>query len=297
PGPAGPREAVPGPAGPRQAVPGPAGPGEAVAGPGLALRNPRVQRLRRLAHQPRARRAEGAYVVEGEKLLVAALAAGAPVEAVYAAPGYGGALTATGPPTGVAVQALAPGVLERVSATVSPQPVVGVVTMVHSDLAGLRDMARAYDGPVVVCVDVRDPGNLGTVLRSAQAAGAVGVVCCDGTADAYGPKCVRASAGAVFQLPMVSGGAPMEVLEELGSWGMRRLGARATGGTVYDAADLTGPLALVLGNEAHGLDPAVESLLDGVVTIPMAPPAESLNVGAAAAILCFEAARQRRARR
>jgi TrmH family RNA methyltransferase len=78
---------------------------------------------------------------------------------------------------------------------------------------------------------------------------------------------------------------------------MRRLGARATGGTAYDAADLTGPLALVLGNEAHGLDPAVESLLDGVVTIPMAPPAESLNVGAAAAILCFEAARQRRARR
>jgi len=260
----------------------------------LAFRNPRVQRLRRLARQARARRSEGAYVVEGEKLLAAALAAGAPVEAIYAAPGYGGSLATSAAEAGVTVATLAPGVLERVSSTVAPQPVVGVVATVDTDLAFLRDLGGALGGLVVVCVDVRDPGNLGTVLRSARAAGAVGVVCCDGSADAYGPKCVRASAGAVFQLPMVSGGAPMEVLEELGSWGMRRLGARAAGGTTYDAADLTGPLALVLGNEAHGLAPEVEALLDDVVTIPMAAPVESLNVGAAAAVLCFEAARQRR---
>ncbi len=281
----------PGPAGPRSA----AGPGDGVP-VGLAMRNPQVQRLRRLARDARARRSESAYVVEGEKLVVAAAAAGAPVEAVYVAPGYAGPL-AVSPPAGITLEVLAPGVLERVSATVTPQPVVGVVAIVDTALADLREAAVAGGGPVVVCIEVRDPGNLGTVLRSAQAAGAVGIVCCDRTTDAYGPKCVRASAGAVFEVPIVSGGAPVEVLVELGSWGLRRLGARATGGTMYDETDLTGPLALVLGNEAHGLAPEVEALLDGLVSIPMAAPAESLNVGAAAAIVCFEAARQRRTRR
>ncbi len=273
--------------------PGPAGPGDGSP-VGLAIRNPRVQRLRRLARDARARRTERAYVVEGEKLVAAAVAAGAPVEAVYVGPGYAGALAASS--AGIVAQALAPGVLERVSATVTPQPVIGVVAIVDTDMATLHHAVAADAGPVVVCVDVRDPGNLGTVLRSAQAAGAAGIVFCDGTADAYGPKCVRASAGAVFQLPMVSGGAAVEVLEELGSWGMRRLGTRAAGGTAYDTTDLTGPVALVLGNEAHGLSSEIEGVLDGLVTIPMAAPAESLNVGAAAAILCFESARQRRTR-
>jgi len=259
------------------------------------MRNPQVQRLRRLARDARARRAERAYVVEGEKLVVAAAAAGVPVEAVYVAPGYAGSLI-TSPPADVAMQVLAPGVLERVSATVTPQPVLGVVAMVGTDLADLREAAVAGGGPVVVCIEVRDPGNLGTVLRSAQAAGVVGIVCCDRTTDVYGPKCVRASAGAVFEVPVVSGGAPVEVLEQLGSWGLRRLGARAAGGTTHDETDLTGPVALVLGNEAHGLAPELEALLDGLVSIPMAAPAESLNVGAAAAIICFEAARQRRTR-
>jgi len=234
-------------------------------------------------------------VVEGEKLVAAAVAGGAPVEAVYVGPGYAGSLAALSS-AGIVARVLAPGVLERVSATVTPQPVIAIVAMVDTDMATLHRAVAAGDGPVVVCVDVRDPGNLGTVLRSAQAAGATGIVCCDGTADAYGPKCVRASAGAVFQLPMVSGGAAVEVLEELGSWGMRRLGTRAAGGAAYDTTDLTGPLALVLGNEAHGLSSEVEGRLDGLVTIPMAAPAESLNVGAAAAILCFESARQRRTR-
>jgi len=267
------------------------------------MRNPQVQRLRRLIRDPRARRAERAYVVEGEKLVSAAFDAGVPVEAVYVASGYAdspaasSAVAASAPAVGLTVQALAPGVLERVAATVAPQPVLGVVAMVDADLAALRPAAAGGAGPVVVCVEVRDPGNLGTVLRSAQAAGVVGVVCCDGTTDAYGPKCVRASAGAVFQVPMVSGGAPVEVLEELGSWGVRRIGARAAGGTTPEATDLTGPVALVIGNEAHGLAPEVEALLDGVVTIPMVAPAESLNVGVAAAVICFEAQRQRRARR
>jgi len=264
--------------------------------PGLAIRNHGVQRVRRLASQRRARRDEGAFVVEGETLVSAALAAGvAPVEAVYAAAGWDGALLDVARAAGVPVHTLAPGVMERVATTVTPQPVIAVVGHLGDGMEALR-AAVGTAGPVLVCVDVRDPGNLGTVMRSGLAAGVSGIIFCDGCADAYNPKCVRASAGALFHLPMVTGGPILGVLAELGSWGLQRLGTRASGGTPYDDADLARPTALVLGNEAHGLAPAVEGALDGLVSIPMAPSSESLNVGAAAAVLAFEAARQRRAR-
>jgi TrmH family RNA methyltransferase len=143
---------------------------------------------------------------------------------------------------------------------------------------------------------VRDPGNAGTVLRSAEAAGADGVLSCDGSVDVYNPKTVRASAGSLFHVPVVVGGEPVDVLEQIGSWGVRRLGTVARRGHDYTAVDLARPTALVLGNEANGLPDHVSAHLDDEVTIPMAGRSESLNVGMAAAVLCFEAARQRRQR-
>jgi RNA methyltransferase, TrmH family len=192
---------------------------------------------------------------------------------------------------GVRVYDLEPGVLQRVAGTVTPQPVLAVVGM---DETGIADLSGS--GPVIVCVDVRDPGNLGTVLRSAEASGAAGVVCCDGTVDVYNPKCVRASAGALFHVGVVSGGAPLAVLDVLGAAGRRRLGSAVGLGTSYEDADLAAPLALVLGNEAWGLPADLISALDGMVSIPMEGRSESLNVGMACAVLCFEAARQRRRR-
>lgn len=215
-----------------------------------------------------------------------ALAAGVRLEAVYAVgphPVVDAAVRA-----GVPVRELAPGVLARVAGTVTPQPVLAVAGWLDVPLARLRGA-----GLVVVCVDVRDPGNLGTVLRSAEAAGAGGVVCCAGTVDVYNPKCVRASAGALFHVPVVVGADVREVLGEMGRWGVRRLGTHARGGTPHTEADLTGDVALVLGNEAWGLPADLDPLLDGRVTIPMVGRAESLNVGMAATVLCFEAARQR----
>ena len=254
----------------------------------LALRNHRVQRLRRLVRDPRARRAERAFVLEGPRLVAAAVAAEVPLEAVYVAPGDEGAVVERARATGVPVYGLAPGVLERVADTVSPQPVLAVAPLPAPALEELRSATL-----VVVCVGLQDPGNLGTVIRSTSAAGAAGVICCDGTVDPYSPKCVRASAGALFHVRLVAGKPAVEVLEELGSWGVRRLGARAREGVAHHRADLRGPTAFVLGNESHGLAPEVEDLLDGFVTIPMAQGVESLNVAAASSVLCFEAARQR----
>ena len=246
-----------------------------------------------------------------------ALASGVDIESVYvdrsATPdGAVDSLLEAAYAAGSRVFDLAPGVLARVADTVSPQPVMAVVRQMDVPLAALRPGARPGTGAapaaaarpgtgagagadlVVVCVDLRDPGNAGTVLRSAEAAGATGLVCCDGSVDLFNPKTVRASAGSLFRLPVVAGGEPADVLAELGSWGLTRLASTPRGGAGYSEVDLTRPVALVVGNEAHGLPGGLDALIDGWLTIPMAGRAESLNAGMAAAVLLFEAARQRR---
>jgi TrmH family RNA methyltransferase len=263
----------------------------------LAYKHQKVQRLRRLVGRRSARQAERAFVVEGAKVLAEALDAGVPVESVYLDPTLLGpddrlrALVERAHAAGSRVYDLEEGVLARVAGTVTPQPLLAVGAQVDVPLDRLRQRRADL---VVVCVDVRDPGNAGTVLRSAEGAGAGGVVCCDGSVDLYNPKTVRASAGALFHVPVVAGGDPAAVLDELGRWGLRRLGAAAHGGQPYSEADLARPVALVFGNEAHGLAEPLSAGLDGLVTIPMAGRGESINVGMAAAVLCFEAARQRR---
>jgi TrmH family RNA methyltransferase len=149
---------------------------------------------------------------------------------------------------------------------------------------------------VLACVDVRDPGNAGTVLRTAEAAGADGVICCEGSVDVYNPKTVRASAGSLFHVPIVVGSTPAEVADAVQSFGFTRVATVAREGAEYAGVDLTGRIALFLGNEANGLPPDLVDQADVRVTIPMAGRTESLNVGMAAAVLCFEAARQRRVR-
>lgn len=226
-------------------------------------------------------------MLEGPKLVAEAIAAGAPLEVVYLAEGADVAL----PPTDATVRLLRRGVLERVADAVTPQPVLAVCASVDVPLDAVVDATF-----VVVCVDLQDPGNAGTVLRSAEAAGAGAVVFAGASVDVSNPKAVRASAGSLFHVPVVNGGDAVEVLEVLGRHGLRRLGTVARGGEPLDDADLTGPVALVLGNEAHGLPPEIEAGLDGHLTIPMAGRGESLNVGMATAVLCFEVARQRRER-
>ncbi len=155
-------------------------------------------------------------------------------------------------------------------------------------------MTSAARRLVVVCADVRDPGNAGTVLRSADASGVDAVVFCGRTVDPYNPKCVRASAGSLFHVPFVVADGCTETLGSLADLGFRRLGAVVNGGQDYTEVDWSGPIALVLGNEATGLAAVERSLLDATVGIPMAGRAESLNVGVACAVLCFEALRRYR---
>ncbi|HTV10279.1 MAG TPA: RNA methyltransferase [Acidimicrobiales bacterium] len=268
----------------------------------LPYRHQRVQRLRRLVGRRSARQEEGRVVIEGPNLLEEALNSPIAIEAVYLDANWARSgsnsearlseLLERCYQSGARVFELEPGVLERVAGTVTPQPVMAVVEVPSSRLSDVRE---AIPQLVVVCVDVRDPGNAGTVARSAWAAGANAVICCEGTVDLWNPKAVRASAGAVLHVPIVMAGPPGETLGQIGSWGLRRWGAVAAGGEDYATIDLAAPCAFAVGNEAAGLP--VEELrayLDGLVSIPMAGGAESLNVGMATAVLCFEAVRQRR---
>lgn len=184
--------------------------------------------------------------------------------------------------------------MEKVADTVTPQPICAVVPTLDVGLGELLAAPSATERLLVVCAGVRDPGNLGAVMRSAAAAGADGLVCCERTADPYNPKVVRASAGAIFELPLVIAGGAATVASELSAAGFRSFATTAEGGTDYGLADLSGDVALVLGNEANGLPDELASVFDGRLTIPMLGRAESLNVAMTATIICHEIARRRR---
>ncbi len=219
-------------------------------------------------------------MIEGSLLIAEAVAAGWELEAQFVAPG-------ADPVTGAGdVRQLADGVLQRVASTESPQPVLAIARARSTTLDAL--VATTF---VVVADRLTDPGNAGTILRSAEAAGADAVVLTVGSVDPYNPKVVRASAGALFHVPLVTG----VTLAQLGSSGLRRIGTSSHRGVAHTDADLSSPCAVVLGNEAHGL--ADDADVDDWVTIPHAGRAESLNVAMAATVLCFEVARQRRLQR
>ncbi len=210
------------------------------------------------------------FVVEGLGLLRQAIDAGWDVEGCYVAPD-------TTVDLDVAVHELAPNVIERVASTESPRPVLAVVAM--------RSMTMPTDATFVLVADrLADPGNAGTIMRSAEAAGADAVVLTPGSVDPYNPKVVRASAGSLFRIPVVEA-----TLDSLA--GFRRLGTSSHRGDVYTDPVYHGRVAVVVGNEAHGLDD--DAAIDQWITIPHAGPAESLNVAMAATVLVFEVARQR----
>jgi TrmH family RNA methyltransferase len=254
-------------------------------------RHPLVQRLRRLSGRRSARSDEGAFVIDGPTLLDEALDAGVAVEEVLAEPGCPERLLDRAEAAGAEVHRATTGLLARATDTVTPQPVAAIATFDDIDPAGAAGRA----GPLaLVLVGVGDPGNAGTLLRSVEGAGGGAALFCDGSVDPFGPKCVRASAGSVFRLAVTRSASAVDALAALASGGVATVGTRARDADPYDRADLARPVAIVLGSEAHGVPDVVAVAVDAVVTIPMEGHIESLNVGMAGTILCFESLRQRR---
>lgn len=172
----------------------------------------------------------------------------------------------------------------------SPQGVAALIRYPASKLEGI--FARAQAGPILLITGLQDPGNLGTILRSAEAFGAVGVLLGEGTVSPFNSKVVRGSAGSLFRLPVV----PVKVasiLSRLRENGVRLVGTSSHKGTPLPQADFKGPLAVIIGGEGAGVPRDLMAKVDEVLAIPHAPEVESLNAGVAASIVLYEIARQR----
>ena len=226
--------------------------------------------------------------VEGRRAVLAAIEAGAEVVEVFVcdAPDVADAAAARGIP----VVAVTERVVAALSDVTSPQ---GVVAVVRAPDVALDDALRGAR-LVLVLAEVRDPGNAGTLVRSAAAAGARAVVFARASVDPFHPKTVRATAGTLFRVPVVRDVELADAVAALRRAGLRVVGADARAPSAWDGDRLDGRVALVLGNEAWGIGDDDRGLLDDVVGIPMPGAAESLNVGIAGSILLFEAVRRAR---
>ena len=176
----------------------------------------------------------------------------------------------------------------------TPQGVAALVRLRESKLEDLVE--RLHVGPIMIVVGLQDPGNLGTLLRSAEAFGSAGVVLGEGSVSPFNSKVIRASAGSIFRLPFVlakAAGGTDDVLAKLRNQNVRLIATSSHKGTAIHEARLSGPLAMFIGNEGAGLSRSLMAQVDELVAIPHSTQVESLNAGVAASILLYEAARQR----
>jgi len=249
-------------------------------------RNPRIQRMRRLLRDRGFRYDEAAYVVEGPALVAEALDAGLDVrQVVVPASASDHRVLHRAGWSGVATLVVPDGVFEGLSSTRSPQPALAEVAFHDVEL---MDLATT-DGPLLVLAEVSDPGNAGTLLRSAEAFGVTGVVVAGGV-DPYNPKMVRAAAGSSFRVPFAVVDDPMTALRILGEAGYGCWATVPHNGVAPAGVPSEGPVALILGNEPHGLSDEVVAACTGTVSIPTVGGVESLNVAIAGSIALHDLA-------
>ena len=268
------------------------GPGPGVAP--LTERTPRVVAARKL-HRRRYRDAQRQFLAEGPQAVREALAAGAVIE-LYATPDA----AARHPDlfdVDVPLWWVTDRALESLCETVTPQGVVALCRRTDTDLADLLGTPPAL---MAVLVEARDPGNAGTVLRTADAAGAEAVWFTDRSVDPYNGKCVRASAGSVFHVSIAAGGDALDGITQLKGAGLQVLATDGAGETdlddLVDSGELARPTAWLFGSEAHGLPVEVAQAADRRVRVPIHGKAESLNLAVAAGICLYASARAHRER-
>ncbi|MEU7984619.1 RNA methyltransferase [Streptosporangium canum] len=258
------------------------------------IKSPRVKAVRRLTKRA-FRDRDRSFLAEGPQAVREALALEDVVVELFAtaeAEQRHADIVATATAAGLAVHRASGEVMAELAQTVTPQGLLAVCRFVHVPLDGA---VTADARLVAVLAHVRDPGNAGTVLRTADAAGADAVVFTDASVDPYNGKCVRASAGSLFHLPVTTGAPVAQAVQRLKDAGLRVLAADGAGKQTLDDVDLSGPTAWIFGNEAWGLPEEILSLADEVVRVPIYGRAESLNLATAAAVCLYASARSQRA--
>lgn len=255
--------------------------------------------IKELMEKPRLRRESGLYVVDGpkmcgevpaelvEELYVSEELIGSPhldekLKTLMAQKGF---------------ETVSAKEMKQISDTVTPQGIIAVVRQQRpKGLSGLLKEASAdrKSGLILGLECVQDPGNVGTALRSAEAAGACAVICDRGCADIYSPKVVRSTMGAIFRLPVLQTEELITAASALREKGFRVYAAHLKGSRDHDLCDLKGPSMILIGNESRGLSEELCNEATDRIRIPMSGRTESLNAAVAASVILFEAARQRR---
>jgi len=270
----------------------------AVAATATGAHSPRLKAARRL-NKRAFRQRERAFLAEGPQAVAEAFHCGARLTDVFVtvpARTRHHDLVAAIAAAGIPVRVVSVEVMDELAQTVTPQGLLAVCGFVDVPLAEVAERAK----PVLVALlaNVRDPGNAGTVLRTADAAGAQAVVFADASVNPYNGKCVRASAGSLFHLPVVAGARLEDTVVTLREAGLRIVAADGRAGRSLDdpevQARLAGPTAWMFGNEAWGLPSELVALADEPVAVPIYGRAESLNLAAAAAVCLYASARAQR---
>lgn len=252
-----------------------------------------IKRFRRLAAASKYRRRAGKLAIEGPRLLEEALAAGLVPEVVFFTRNYvdgGGKSTLANLPPGSRQYLLAPSLFAGLADTETPQEVAAIIPY-RAPEPGV--IAAQILNLVLVLDRIQDPGNMGTMIRTASAAGVDAIFYGPGNVDPHSPKALRSTAGALFHLPPVAVDEPLQLVRSLQNSGMTAIAAQPRGGILYWQADYRGRTVLLIGSESSGLSPELSAAADLAVSIPQASPLESLNASIAAALLMYEALRQR----
>ena len=271
--------------------------------------SPRLKAARRLTKRA-FRQRERAFLAEGPQAVAEAFSSGAHVSDLFVtvpARSRHSDLVAAMAGAGIGVHTVSGEVMDELAQTVTPQGLLAVCAFIDVPLTELvprtpkipnGGQAAPVLSLVALLANVRDPGNAGTVLRTADAAGAHAVVFADASVDPYNGKCVRASAGSLFHLPVVAGARLEDVVATMRDAGLRIVAADGRAGRSLDEPDvqarLAEPTAWMFGNEAWGLPPELVALADEPVAVPIYGRAESLNLAAAAAVCLYASARAQR---
>ncbi len=249
--------------------------------------NPRIKELRSALLRP-GRGESDLIALEGFHLVEEALRSKMHLQTVFIAQGHESLLDPLELPESTEILVVPQELLAETVTTESPQPIAALTHPRNWPW----DSILTKNALIILLSGIQDPGNLGTILRSAEAFGATGVISLPGTVTRWNPKVMRASAGSVFRLPTLTS-SEAKALQHLKEAGIRTLATSSHNAEPLTSHELTGPVAILIGSEGSGLSPELTAQCDASITIPCPGPVESLNAAVAASILLYEASRQR----
>lgn len=256
--------------------------------------NPQIKNLTLLQSKAKARKEQGLFVVEGIKMLKEAMDTGLLVKVYMSESFYHEKPEESNAFSGREYEIVTDSVFKQASDTMTPQGIMGTVRMPSYDLTKMLDKEDAL---LLLLEDIRDPGNLGTIIRTAEGAGVTGIILNGSCADVLQPKVIRSTMGSIFRVPYYEEVSFIGLLSKLKLGGFDLYAAHLSGLSYDTEGSFLGRCGLLIGNEAAGLSKEASSLADKLIKIPMEGKVESLNAAVAAAILMYEAARQRKTNR